>query len=62
MTALDVLRAQRAPVRLEDFALTHGFTALIEDEGLRQRFKSHPRVQWNPKLDLWSFKVGMQLV
>lgn len=58
VTALDSLKAQRNPVRLEDFALTYGLTALIEDESLRQRFKNHPRVEWNAKLDLWSYKVG----
>ncbi|CAO1632240.1 unnamed protein product [Parajaminaea phylloscopi] len=56
VTALDALKAQRNPVRLEDFALTHGLTPLIEDESLKQRFKNHPRVEWNSKLDLWSYK------
>lgn len=58
VTALEALKAQKSPVRLEDFALTHGLMALMEDETLRERLKNHPRVEWNAKLDLWSYKVS----
>ncbi|PWN20695.1 hypothetical protein BCV69DRAFT_312646 [Microstroma glucosiphilum] len=56
VSALDALKLHKSPVRLEDFALTHGLTRLVEDEVLRERFKGHPRVEWNAKLDLWMYK------
>lgn len=57
VSALDALKAQKNPVRLEDFALHNGLDALIEDDRLKDIFKGHPRVEWNAKLDLWSYKV-----
>jgi hypothetical protein len=57
---LDALKLHKSPVRLEDFALTHGLTRLVEDEVLRERFKGHPRVEWNAKLDLWMYKVSSE--
>ncbi|PWN28145.1 hypothetical protein BDZ90DRAFT_251794 [Jaminaea rosea] len=56
ITALDALKACRVPVRFEDFAITNGLTALLDDEKLKERFKAHPRVVWNERLDLWSYK------
>lgn len=60
VSALDALKLHKSPVRLEDFALTHGLTRLVEDEVLRERFKGHPRVEWNAKLDLWMYKVNSE--
>lgn len=46
----------KSPIRLEDFALTYGLSAFMEDEGLRERLRRHPRVEWNSKLDLFTYK------
>ena len=57
ITALDALKAHGAPQRFDDFAITNGLTALLHDERLKERFKAHPRVMWNEKLELLSYKV-----
>ena len=46
------------PVRLEDFALMHGLNGLLDSKsGLFQRFVQHPKVEYNAKTDLYSYKV-----
>lgn len=57
ITALDALKAHSAPQRFDDFAITNGLTALLHDERLKERFKAHPRVMWNERLELLSYKV-----
>ncbi|WFC95175.1 hypothetical protein MBRA1_001822 [Malassezia brasiliensis] len=45
------------PVRLEDFALMHGLNGLLDSKsGLFQRFVQHPKVEYNAKTDLYSYK------
>ncbi|CAO1620559.1 unnamed protein product [Sympodiomycopsis kandeliae] len=56
VSALDALKTHKSPIRLEDFALTYGLHALIEDDNLKERLKNHPRVEWNSKLDLFTYK------
>lgn len=47
------------PVRLEDFALMNGLQSLLDSKnGLYKRFSEHPKVQYDEKTDLWSYKVG----
>ena len=47
------------PVRLEDFALMHGLNGLLDGKsGLFQRFSQHPKVQYDSKTDLYSYKVS----
>lgn len=46
------------PVRIEDFALVHGLNSLLDQNStLFQRFKQHPKVRYDEKTDLWSYKV-----
>lgn len=56
VTALDALKTHKSPIRLEDFALTYGLSAFMEDESLLNRLRNHPRVDWNPKFDLFAYK------
>ena len=65
VAAVDALKVRRKltqrhgnPVRLEDFALMHGLNGLLDSKsGLFQRFVQHPKVEYNAKTDLYSYKV-----
>ena len=59
-SAIDALKAHGNPVRLEDFALSHGLNNLLNpSSSLFLRFRDHDRVLHDPKTDLWSFKVRL---
>ncbi|KAJ7630527.1 transcription initiation factor IIE subunit beta [Roridomyces roridus] len=53
--AVDYLKSTPNPTRLEDIALLTN-TPLLEDAVLREKFKSHERVVYNPKTDLYTYK------
>lgn len=53
-----MLKNTTHPVRMEDFALVHNLHALLDrNSSLFQRFKQHPKVLYDEKTDLWSYKV-----
>lgn len=57
VAAVDALKRHGNPVRLEDFALMHGLNGLLDSKsGLFQRFVQHPKVEYNAKTDLYSYK------
>ncbi|WFC99176.1 hypothetical protein MYAM1_001920 [Malassezia yamatoensis] len=57
VAAVDALKRHGNPVRLEDFALMHGLNSLLDTNSvLFQRFSQHPKVEYNAKLDLFSYK------
>ncbi|PWN47640.1 hypothetical protein IE53DRAFT_401771 [Violaceomyces palustris] len=61
-SAIDALKSQTHPVRLEDFALSHGLNSLLNSSGsLFARFKAHERVLHDAKTDLWSYKPDFDL-
>ena len=61
-SAIDALKQHANPVRLEDFALSHGLPALLNPNStLFQRFKSHDRVLYDAKTDLWMYKPDYDL-
>lgn len=45
------------PMRLEDLAIITN-TPLVNDRVLFEKFKHHDRVSYDPKTDLFSYKVG----
>jgi transcription initiation factor TFIIE subunit beta len=47
-------------MRLEDLAIVTN-TPLDTDSTLLERFRSHDRVEYNPKTDLFSYKVRIVL-
>ncbi|CAK5280072.1 unnamed protein product [Mycena citricolor] len=53
--AVDYLKSTPNPSRLEDIALITG-TPLLEDSVLLEKFKSHDRIEYNAKTDLYSYK------
>lgn len=66
VAAIDALKVRHTnsrkrtthPVRMEDFALVHGLHALMDTKSnLFERFKQHPKVRYDEKTDLWSYKV-----
>ena len=49
-------------MRIEDFALVHGLNALLDqNSSLFQRFKQHPKVRYDEKTDLWSYKPDYEV-
>ncbi|PKI84537.1 hypothetical protein MVES_001734 [Malassezia vespertilionis] len=57
VAAIDALKRRGNPVRLEDFALMHGIQGLMDEKSaLFCRFSAHPKVQYDKKTDLWSYK------
>lgn len=61
-SAIDALKHHANPVRLEDFALSQGLPALLNpNSGLFQRFRSHDRVTYDAKTDLWMYKPDYDL-
>lgn len=61
-SAIDALKHHANPVRLEDFALSQGLPALLNpNSGLFARFKSHDRVMYDSKTDLWMYKPDYDL-
>ncbi|SJX61181.1 related to TFA2-TFIIE small subunit [Sporisorium reilianum f. sp. reilianum] len=61
-SAIDALKHHANPVRLEDFALSQGLPALLNpNSGLFQRFRSHDRVTYDGKTDLWMYKPDYDL-
>jgi len=56
-SAIEALKRQQGPVRLEDLALSNNLASLLDQNGsLFQRFKTNERVQYDPKVNLWSYK------
>lgn len=47
-------------MRLEDIAIVTN-TPLTTDLGLLDKFKHHDRVAYDPKTDLYSYKVGQRV-
>jgi len=45
-------------MRLQDIAIVTN-TPLDTDTVLLEKFKSHDRIQWDPKTDLYSYRVGL---
>ncbi|PWZ03102.1 hypothetical protein BCV70DRAFT_197334 [Testicularia cyperi] len=61
-SAIDALKSHVNPVRLEDFALSQGLPSLLNpNSSLFLRFKSHDRVLYNGKTDLWMYKPDYDL-
>lgn len=61
-SAIDALKHHSNPVRLEDFALSQGLPALLNSSsGLFSRFRSHDRVMYDAKTDLWMYKPDYDL-
>lgn len=50
------LQSTLNPMRLQDLAIVTN-TPLETDIVLLEKFKSHDRVQWDPKTDLYSYRV-----
>ena len=48
-------------MRLQDLAIVTN-TPLDTDIVLLEKFKSHDRIQWDPKTDLYSYKVSLSSV
>ncbi|CAD6889772.1 unnamed protein product [Tilletia controversa] len=56
-SAIEALKRQNGPVRLEDLALSNNLASLLDQNGvLFQRFKTNERVIHDPKVNLWSYK------
>ncbi|KAE8250294.1 hypothetical protein A4X13_0g4829, partial [Tilletia indica] len=56
-SAIEALKRQQGPVRLEDLALSNNLAGLLDQNGaLFQRFKTNERVIHDPKVNLWSYK------
>ncbi|KAF8330503.1 hypothetical protein F5887DRAFT_1000218 [Amanita rubescens] len=53
--AVDHLKSTHNPMRLQDLAIVTN-TPLDTDSVLLERFRSHDRVQYDPKTDLYSYK------
>jgi len=47
-------------MRLQDIAIVTG-TPLDTDMVLLEKFKAHDRIQWDPRTDLYSYKVGFSV-
>lgn len=45
-------------MRLQDIAIVTN-TPLDTDHTLLERFKAHDRIAWDPKTDLYSYKVSI---
>ena len=45
-------------MRLQDIAIVTSIP-LDVDRVLLEKFKAHDKVQWDPKTDLYSYKVGV---
>jgi transcription initiation factor TFIIE subunit beta len=45
-------------MRLQDIAIVTN-TPLDTDTVLLEKFKAHDRIQWDPKTDLYSYRVGL---
>lgn len=45
-------------MRLQDIAIVTN-TPLDSDHVLLERFKAHDRIAWDPKTDLYSYKVSL---
>lgn len=45
-------------MRLQDIAIVTNIP-LDVDRVLLEKFKAHDKVQWDPKTDLYSYKVGV---
>jgi len=48
-------------MRLQDLAIVTN-TPLDTDVVLLEKFKAHDRIQWDPKTDLYSYKVSFSKV
>ncbi|KAK0552462.1 hypothetical protein OC846_002866 [Tilletia horrida] len=56
-SAVEALKRQQGPVRLEDLAISNNLAGLLDPNGsLFQRFKVNERVIYDPKVNLWSYK------
>ncbi|KAG2146871.1 uncharacterized protein EDB93DRAFT_1250667 [Suillus bovinus] len=53
--AIDHLKSTHNPMRLQDIAIVTN-TPLETDEVLLEKFKSHDRIIWDPKTDLYSYR------
>ncbi|OJA09124.1 hypothetical protein AZE42_02320, partial [Rhizopogon vesiculosus] len=53
--AIDHLKSTHNPMRLQDIAIVTN-TPLDTDMVLLEKFKSHDRIQWDPKTDLYSYR------
>jgi transcription initiation factor TFIIE subunit beta len=49
------------PMRLQDIAIVTN-TPLDSDSLLLEKFKAHDRIAWDPKTDLYSYKVALSLI
>ncbi|KAF8213529.1 transcription initiation factor IIE subunit beta [Mycena galopus ATCC 62051] len=58
--AVDYLKSTPNPTRLQDIALLTN-TPLLEDPVLLEKFKAHDRIEYNPKTDLYSYKVRRKI-
>ncbi|KAG0699215.1 hypothetical protein DFH29DRAFT_1015604 [Suillus ampliporus] len=53
--AIDHLKSTHNPMRIQDIAIVTD-TPLDTDMVLLEKFKSHDRIQWDPKTDLYSYR------
>lgn len=53
--AIDHLKSTHNPMRLQDIAIVTN-TPLETDAVLLEKFKSHDRILWDPKTDLYSYR------
>ncbi|KAJ8468859.1 hypothetical protein ONZ45_g17091 [Pleurotus djamor] len=53
--AVNYLKSTPNPMRLQDIAIVTN-TPLDTDRVLLEKFKSHDKIQWDPKTDLYSYK------
>ncbi|PWN96232.1 hypothetical protein FA09DRAFT_344014 [Tilletiopsis washingtonensis] len=55
--ALEALKAEKNPVRLEDFAIRNSLEFLLdENDETRRRLEAHERVERGEKTGLWSYR------
>ncbi|KAG1733074.1 uncharacterized protein EDB91DRAFT_1238667 [Suillus paluster] len=56
--AIDHLKSTHNPMRIQDIAIVTG-TPLDTDMVLLQKFKSHDRIRWDTKTDLYSYRPAL---
>jgi len=54
--AVGFMKGKQNPMRLEDIAMMTE-TPLDTDPVLREKFKAHDKIQYDPKTNLYSYKV-----
>ncbi|WFD30931.1 hypothetical protein MSPP1_001957 [Malassezia sp. CBS 17886] len=62
VAAVDALKRRGHPVRLEDFALMNEIHGLLDQSSmLFKRFEAHPKVRYDEKTDLWSYRPDYEV-